>query len=801
MAVITTIAHNIWSRKRRLLATCTAVVLGVAFLTATMIFGDTAKAGFRNAYTAANAGTDLVVRSASRLGTAEDRVGGLLDASTADVVASVDGVADAAPYVEGSAQLVGADGVALGGDGPPTRGASWIDDPALSGYHLVEGRAPRPGADTEVVIDRASAGRAHLHVGDRTSVLTPARVPVTVVGIAAFGDADSLGPVSYVGFDLATAERLLAGESGRISSVLVRAADRVDEDALAARVRATLAAQPGASDLEVITGAELSAEQQRDVDTDFLGLFRTMLLAFAGIAVVVATFSIYNTFSILAAQRTRESALLRAVGASRRQIVVGVAAEALAVGVVGDGDRVRRRHRAGCGAAGADGALRLALPKAGLVIGTGTIVAAAVVGVGTTLLASLGPAVRASRVAPLAALRDVAVDQSATSWRRAALGVVVAGGGVAVLVTATSSPDAALARAGLGALGVLAGAVVLGPVVARPAAAVLGVAPAALRGLAGRLARRNAMRNPRRTASSASALMVGTAVVALFTTFGASVKASIDAVTDDDFSGDLIVLPDGFSGAELSPDLAPAIGDVPGVAAAVAVSYAPARIGGETVDVAATDVGRLATVFDVGVVGDLARRLRSRRRRRQRQVRRRPPPRDRVDAAGDLRRRRHRRPAGGGDLRPADDVRRRGRRAGRPRPARRPAPGHRRARRRRRRGRPRRGPRGDRHRDRRVRRPGAARPGGVQGAGRRAGRLDAVRGVRPARRRRGDRRAGDRQHARPVDPRPDARARTGPGARAGSTPGARRGALGIGDHRPVRRRSEASRPAPSSAGA
>ena len=410
-----------------------------------------------------------------------------------------------------------------------------------------------------MVIDRASAGRAHLHVGDRASVLTPDRVPVTVVGIATFGDADSLGPVSYVGFDLATAERLLAGGSGRISSVLVRAVDQVDDHALAARVRAALASQPGASDLEVITGAELSAEQQRDVDTDFLGMFRTMLLAFAGIAVVVATFSIYNTFSILAAQRTRESALLRAVGASRRQIVVGVAAEALAVGVAATAIGFGAGIGLAAGLQALMGRSDSALPAAGLVIGTGSIVAAAVVGVGTTLLASLGPAVRASRVAPLAALRDVAVDQSATSWRRAALGAAVAGGGVAVLVTATSAPDAALGRAGLGALGVLAGAVVLGPVVARPAAAVLGVAPAVLRGLVGRLARRNAMRNPRRTASSASALMVGTAVVALFATFGASVKASIDTVTDDDFSGDLIVLPDGFSGAELSPDLAPAI--------------------------------------------------------------------------------------------------------------------------------------------------------------------------------------------------------------------------------------------------
>ncbi len=152
----------------------------------------------------------------------------------------------------------------------------------------------------------------------------------------------------------------------------------------------------------------------------------------------------------------------------------------------------------------------------------------------------------------------------------------------------------------------LVGAVVLGPVVARPAAAVLGVVPAGLRGIVGRVARRNAMRNPRRTASSASALMIGTAVVALFTTFGASIKASIDATTDDDFAGDLIVLPDGFSGANLSPRLAPAIDAVPGVSAAVGVSFVPATVGDTTVELAGTDVARLASVFDIGVTAEAA---------------------------------------------------------------------------------------------------------------------------------------------------------------------------------------------------
>jgi putative ABC transport system permease protein len=352
--------------------------------------------------------------------------------------------------------------------------------------------------------------------------------------------------------------------------------------------------------LEAITGADLTAEQQRDVESDFLGFFQTLLLAFAGIAVVVAAFSIHNTFSILVAQRTRESALLRAIGASRRQVILTVAAEALAVGVLA----TALGFAAGVGIASVlQSAMESGseLPAADLAIGTGAIVASAVIGIGTTLVASVGPAVKASRVAPLAALRDVAVDRSANSVWRAVAGVVVAGLGIAALVTATSDPENAMARAGLGSLALLAGAVVLGPVVARPAAAVLGAGPAALRGVTGRLARRNAMRNPRRTAASASALMVGTAVVGLFTTFGASIKASIDDTIDEDFAGDLIVLPDGFSGSLLSPDLGPAIAELPDVESAVGTAYGPAVIGGSTVEVAATDVTGLSAVFDVGV--------------------------------------------------------------------------------------------------------------------------------------------------------------------------------------------------------
>ena len=298
-----------------------------------------------------------------------------------------------------------------------------------SSFQLAEGRPPEPGAATEVVIDRASAERGDLHVGDHTSVLTPDRIPVTVVGIVTFGDDDSLGPTSYVGFDLADgrapARRRRPAAS---SSVLVRAAERRQRRRAGGPRPPGDGSRRGDSRRAGADRGRATAEQQADVDSAFLGLFRTMLLAFAGIAVVVAAFSIHNTFSILVAQRTRESALMRAIGA-----------------VAPPGRRRCRRPRRSSSASSpprpasppasgiAAGLLALmsnsdlALPHAELVIGTSSIVAAAVVGIGTTMLASLGPAIRASRVAPLAALRDVAVDRSASSTKRAVAGIVLIG--------------------------------------------------------------------------------------------------------------------------------------------------------------------------------------------------------------------------------------------------------------------------------------------------------------------------------------------------------------------------------------
>ena len=468
--MLTVTFAGIWARKRRLLGTCTAVVLGVAFLAATLVLGDSMRAGFNRAFTEANAGTDVVVRSSTVIGSDDTKVRDTIPAGVLDTVAAVDGVAVAAPVDRRNRH-----------DHRrrrrPDRRRRSTDDgrqldrrPRLNPYRLAEGRAP--AADDEVVIDRGSAERGDLAVGDRTTVLTPEPVDVTVVGIATFGDVDSLGPTTYTAFTLDAARDLLLDRPDALSSVLVAAEDGVNPTTLREEIAQLLPAR-----IEALTQQELTAEQEADIESDFLGMFEVILLAFAGIALVVAAFSIHNTFSILVAQRTRESALLRAMGASRRQVLAGRRRGSLVVGVVASAIGLG----VGLGlAAGLDAILSgsgLDLPG-GLVVGIDAMVIAAVVGIVTTLLASLAPAVSSSTGR---SARRACVTSPSTARRLA--------GSVPSPASSSPSPaswpsppprssadDGAVSRAALGALAVVVGAVVLGPVVARPAAGLLGIA-------------------------------------------------------------------------------------------------------------------------------------------------------------------------------------------------------------------------------------------------------------------------------------------------------------------------------------
>jgi putative ABC transport system permease protein len=254
----TVLLRNLWAHKRRLVATATAVVLGVAFLCGTLVVGDTTRAGFDSAFRDANAGIDAVVRSSDRIGVEMARQVGLVDRALVEDIGALDVVAAAAPSIEASAQLLDEDGDPVGSFGPPTLGGNWVPVPGLNPYRLAEGRAPE--AEGEVVIDRASSESAGLAIGDRTAVLTPARVEVTVVGLATFGDHSNLGGTTFTAFTTDQAARVLLGDEGAATSIAVEAADGTTPDELVGALEPLL--PEGA---EALTGTELSEEATREI--------------------------------------------------------------------------------------------------------------------------------------------------------------------------------------------------------------------------------------------------------------------------------------------------------------------------------------------------------------------------------------------------------------------------------------------------------------------------------------------------------------------------------------------------------
>ncbi|MCW2916077.1 MAG: hypothetical protein JWN52_4145, partial [Actinomycetia bacterium] len=442
------------ARKRRLLGSFLAVFLGVAFLAGTLVLADTLQAGIKGFLTQAYASTDVSVRNATSVSDSPGQIRGMIDGSIADRVRRTDGVAVAEPVIQGSGQLLDTSGTLIKVLGPRMAG-NWISDPALNPYTIAEGRPPR--STGEVVIDRKVAKDGHLRLGDHTAVLTPQRVPVTIVGIARFGTEDAFGGTSFTAFTLEDARRHVAQNPGRITSVAIKAAPGVTQESLANRIRPLLP-----QGVEAVTGKHLADESMSSITSSFLAFVRAFLLVFAGVALLVGTFSIHNTFSIVVAQRTRDAALLRALGASRRQILLSVVIEALAIGLTASL----------AGALGGFGFAALlkalfagfgfGLKATGVVFSVTPLLIAVPVGVLVTLIACLTPALRASRVPPLAALREVAVERAGASPSRTIAGSVLAALGVGLLLW--SALAEALPVAGLGAVISLAAMVVLGPV-------------------------------------------------------------------------------------------------------------------------------------------------------------------------------------------------------------------------------------------------------------------------------------------------------------------------------------------------
>ncbi len=586
------------AKKLRLVTTAVAVMLGVAFMAGTLVFSATLGAAFDGLLDDAYAGTDAVVRASSPLDADLDSGANRIDTAIIDAVSQVDGVAAAEGHVSGYAQIIQPNGEPLGnpGEGAPTLGHAWLVNEQLNPYSLVEGRAPT--AHGQIVIDRQSANDSGLGIGDTATVLTKhGPDQFTITGIARFADADSAGGSTAVLFTPEDAQAYVA-EPGRVDTILVVADDGVSEQELVGRLQSILP-----DDVEALTGTELADESKQQI-AENLSFIDTFLMVFAGIALFVGGFIIFNTFTIIIAQRQRETALLRAIGASRKQVIRSVVLESLAVGVIASAAGVAAGIGIAKGLAALLDAVGLELPAGPLVIGSNTVIISMAVGTLITVLAAYLPARRAGKVPPVAAMRDVALDRSGGSRRRLVIGTGITSLGVASLLVGLAAE--ALALVGLGAIVTFLGVAVIAPMLSKPAATLIGWPAARVTRISGSLARNNAVRNPRRTASTAAALMIGVGLVGFIATFAASTKASINAGVDREYDGDFVLDTGSFGFGGVDHAVAEELAGDPRFDTVTSFRVSTSRLDGQSGKLFSWDADTVGSMFDLGAVeGDV----------------------------------------------------------------------------------------------------------------------------------------------------------------------------------------------------
>ncbi|MEO8363540.1 MAG: FtsX-like permease family protein [Ilumatobacteraceae bacterium] len=583
------------ARKGRLFLTSLAIILGTAFLSGTFIFSDTLNRTFDQLFAGVYKDVDAYVRSSNFV---EVQFGGeqraRIPIAELATVRDVPGVVDAVGAISAYARIINKDGSPLGSDnGPPNFGA--IVSESFSGLWSVDsGRLPH--GPTEMMMDKWSAKKGKFAVGDtvRVNAQSGSR-EFALVGIATFGNVSSPGGATFALFDQPTASEFLLAP-GYVDAFLVKSDGSLTDAELAAKIESTL---PASGKLETLTGAEITKEEQ-DLIGEALGFLSTFLTAFSLIALGIGCFVIYNVFSITAAQRLRENALLRAIGASRRQITRALLVESLVIGLLGSilgffaGIGLSRGLSALLGAVGFE------IPASGLSIEFRTVMITIIVGVAVTVLSAILPARRAGKVPPLAALRDTAIETTGSNRTRFTVGLVVLALGAAALIAAGAGAN--IAFLGFGVLFVFAGVLVVGPGVARPIALWIGRPIEKLRGVTGAMARQNAARNPKRTARTAAPVLIGVALVTAFTAFASSVKAEIRDTIGSQFRGDYVVSApnNGFGG--LNPTLVDELGSMPQVGQATALGYATIKINGKGEFVQVIDPQTSAGLFEIEMV-------------------------------------------------------------------------------------------------------------------------------------------------------------------------------------------------------
>ena len=565
--------RGLFARKTRAVLTGLAVLLGVAMISGTYVFTDTINSTFEKVFETANEGVDVVVSGRSEFDTESGPVTQEIPDSLVDRVKDVPGVQTAAGNVEDFASIFKANGDQVKTGGAPPLLFSRPPE-RFDPLEYVEGEPP--ASPQEVAINKGTADDEGLKIGDRVSLVgRTGREDFRISGLATFGDVESLGGATVAVVTLPVAQDL-ADQRGKVDSIQAAAQPGVTPQELVTRIERAMP-----NTVEVKTG-EQEATDESDSIKSSLSFLNILLLVFAGIAVFVGAFIIFNTFSITVAQRTREFALLRTMGASRRQVLRSVMLEALIVGLTASilglllGIVTAQGINALFKAFGAD------LPQEGLVLKPRTVIVALLVGTVVTMLASLAPARRATRVPPLAAMREeAATPQPPTLLRTILSWALLIVGAAAVLLGLFAGGPAgqALGLLGIGAILVFIAVALLSPRLVPPIAAAVGYPLERLRGVAGRLARENALRNPGRTAVTAAALMIGLALVTFVAILADGVKASIDDTVSEDMKAQIVVLnKDGFS--PISPQTGDALKQVPGVQTVSPLNTSQAKVDG-----------------------------------------------------------------------------------------------------------------------------------------------------------------------------------------------------------------------------
>jgi putative ABC transport system permease protein len=589
--------RNLFARKLRLALSAFAIVLGVAFVAGSFIFTDALSGAFNGIVKGTTADVEVHPTGADSFDAVQDTR--VLSAPDLDKLEQLPEASDVAGNVsEQNVWVIGSDGKLVGGNGPPGLAFNYTDMTAITGEQIITLSAGSlPHGPDEIALDESTADKGGYDVGDEVTIVPPSgelTVHVKLSGLIHFGSSGGLVGATLTVFDTQGMQERFFGGRDVYTGASLTTAPGVTQAQLAAAANAVLPKQFEAEEGDVL------AKRNQDAIGSILTGINTFLLVFAAISLVVGTFLIINTFSILVAQRSRELALLRAMGASRRQVNRAVLTEAFAVGVFGSTVGIGVGYLLAIGLKWLFGVIGLDIGSATFPLKVRTIVISYVVGLVVTMIAAYLPARRASRIPPVAAMRDDVALPESSLRRRLLIGVCVTViGAVLASVGLFGSVGNALLEIGIGVLLILIGVSLTSPIVGRPVIRLVGAVYRRVFGTVGVLATENSLRNPRRTAATASALMIGLTLMSLMAVFGASLKTSLDKSISTTLTAQLVV--SNATGQGFSPEIAKEVRQVDGVGTVAEFRALETKIDGNSAFVGAADPAEIAKALNIQV--------------------------------------------------------------------------------------------------------------------------------------------------------------------------------------------------------